>query len=297
MLFDLFSLTDGELLELRQKLRETRRAAYAQGTHKNHMVQWRTYLSFCYYFNLEALPASLETICLYCQYLSSFLTPGSVKNYLSGVKALHIVSGTEFMHSKAPELRLTLRGIDRLAQHCPEKAPPVTPTILYKLVRISDFSKAEDLVYMTSFLFAFFLFARISNIVPQSVRAFDPRKNLCRKDIVSTEYGLSVTFRWTKTLQFGQRKLIIPLLAIPGSPLCPVDAYKRMCRLVQAPLSSPAFVLPSSSGLSCITKSLFVNSFRSRLALAGIKNPCSFRGHSFRRGVHHGLSMLEFQGN
>lgn len=241
-------------------------------------------MSFCYYFKLEALPASLDTVCLYCQYLSSFLTPGSVKNYLSGVKVLHIVSGHDFIHSKAPELRLTLRGIDRLAQHCPDKAPPVTPSILYKLVLSSDLSKAEDLVYMTSFLFAFFLFARISNIIPQSARAFDVRKNLCRGDIVCTKYGLSVTFRWTKTIQFGQRKLVIPLLAIPGCPLCPVEAYIRMCRLVPAQVSSPAFVIPSSSGLSYVTKSLFVQKFCSKLALAGIKDYNSFRGHSFRRG-------------
>lgn len=177
-LFEFF-IADVDLLELRRQLKVTRRAAYAEGTHRNHITQWKTYLTFCYYFKFDALPAALDTVCLYCQYLSQFLTPGSVRNYLSGVKAFHIVGGFDFSHTKSPELCLTLRGIDRLAQHCVVKAPPVTPAILSQLISYSDLSKIEDVVFITSFLFAFFLFARISNIVPHSVKSFDKRKNLC----------------------------------------------------------------------------------------------------------------------
>ena len=30
---------------------------------------------------------------------------------------------------------------------------------------------------------------------------------------------------WTKTIQFGDRKLLTPVIPIPGSVLCPVKAY------------------------------------------------------------------------
>ena len=39
------------------------------------------------------------------------MTPQSVCNYLSGVKLLHVLMGFEFPFYKAPELKLTLRGL------------------------------------------------------------------------------------------------------------------------------------------------------------------------------------------
>jgi len=76
--------------------------------------------------------------------------------------------------------------------------------------------------------------ARLANIVPSSCKSFDPRPHLSRCDVVSNELGLIATFHCTKTIQFGERKLHIPLLRIPDSPLCPVSAYHRMVRLVPA---------------------------------------------------------------
>ena len=242
-------------------------------------------MSFCIYFKLDYLPVSIDTICLYCQFLSRSLTPQSVQNYISGVKFLHLIAGLPFPHTQSFELKVTLRGIARLAQHCPIRAPPVTPFILREVAAISDFSSTDDIVFLTAFLFAFFLFACISNIVPLSSKSFDLNHVLCRKDISLTPYGLLVTFHWTKTIQFGQRKLTIPLVRIPGSPLCPVHMYHIMCSLIPAPPSSPTFVLPSSTGtLIPLTKAKFVLGFRQRLARAGVPKASSFRGHSFRRG-------------
>ena len=117
---------------------------------------------FTLHFNLVFLPASLHIICLYCQFLSGSMTPPSVKNYLSGVKFLHLMLGFEFPHLSSHELKLTLRGIDRLAQHCPRRAPLITPTLLYTLfARGVDFDPV-DLTFSCAFSFAFFLFARIS---------------------------------------------------------------------------------------------------------------------------------------
>lgn len=282
-----FYFLDRELKQLRRDLKATRQAAFAVGTHKNHLTHWRTYFFFCLYFSLDPLPASVDTVCLYCQFLSRSLTPDSVRNYLSGAKFLHIALGHDFPSLKEFAIRVTLRGIDRLALHCPVRAPPVTPCILFLLVQnsCSPDSSLEEITFSCAFLFAFFLLARISNIVPASVRSFDPRKHLCRGDIVPAPHGLTVTFKWSKTNQTGSRHLQLPLVAIPNSPSCPVLMFHRICTLVPACSAAPAFVLPSLDGsLSPITKSVFVRVFRRRLSLAGVFRAHSFRGHSFRRG-------------
>ena len=123
MIFDFLS-TDLVLSKLSRDLKKTRKAAYAAGTQKNHRTQWRSYLYFCLHFDLVFLPASIRTISLYCQFLSRSMTPPSIRNYLSGVKLLHVSLGYPFPDLSTHEIQVTLRGIDRLAQHCPLRAPP-----------------------------------------------------------------------------------------------------------------------------------------------------------------------------
>ena len=87
-------------------------------------------------------------------------------------------------------------------------------------------------------------------------------------------HGLLVTFKCTKTNQFGERLLQIP-----------VSAYLRMICLVPARRSCPVFFIFGPKGLVPLTKRTFVAAFRSYLVTAGISNAESFRGHSFRRGA------------
>ena len=88
-----------------------------------------------------------------------------------------------------------------------------------------------------------------------------------------------------KTIQFGERLLHIPLLSIPGSPLCPVSAYRRMIELIPAHRSCPVFLLPGPSGVVPLTKRSFVSQFRTCLSHIGIPHADRYRGHSFRRGA------------
>lgn len=127
--------------------------------------------------------------------------------------------------------------------------------------------------------------SRLANIVPASLKSFDPHRNLTRGDISVTGSGLLVTFKCTKTIQFGERLLCIPSLQISGSPLCPVAAYQRMIDLVPARRSSPVFLIPGPAGLVPLTKRSFVSHFRSCLSSAGTSNAHGCRGHSFQCGA------------
>ena len=74
------------------------------------------------YFSYQ--PHYRPGICLYCQFLSRSLTPPSIRNYLSGVRLFHLMLGFPFPDVSAHELKVTLRGIERLAQHLPQRVPP-----------------------------------------------------------------------------------------------------------------------------------------------------------------------------
>ena len=169
------------------------------------------------------------------QFLSRTLTPASIRNYLSGVKLLHLFTDADYPFTKDFILSLTLRGIARNALHTPRRAPPVTPSILLSISHVLDCEgDPRSSTLFCAFLFTFYLMARLANIVPKPAKSFDPRRHLTRGDVAVTSHGLLVTFKCTKTIQFGERLLHIPLLRIHDSPLCPVSAYLRMIRLVPA---------------------------------------------------------------
>ena len=93
-------------------------------------------------------------------------------------------------------------------------------------------------------------------------------------------------------LHFGAQKqfslvndCFILLYFLPGSPLCPVSAYRRRIELIPAHRSCPVFLLPGPSGVVPLTKPSFVSQFRTCLSHIGVPHANRYRGHSFRRGA------------
>ena len=262
----------------------SRSSAFASGTTKNLHLQWRTFIAFCLFFQLGDIPASLNTICVYAQFLSrSFSSVDSVRNYLHGVKVLHVLLGYEFKHLESIDCRLLLRGLDRTKLHHVKQALPITPHILAAIFRYFDMSRPLHVACWVAFLFAFFTMSRKANIVPPSVAKFDHRKHLSRGDVMVGEHGLLVYLSWSKTNQLGKRNVFIPLPCLPNSFLCPVLAYKRLLSLTPCDDLLPAFSYSLSPRLQCLTEFRFVNILRSMLRKAGFRAE-SYSGHSFRRG-------------
>jgi integrase len=239
---------------------------------------------FCTYFEFLSLPASSTTLCLYVQFLSrSFSSVDSIRNYISGVKKMHILKDCDLSAFLNIELTLALKGLARIHWHTPKQALPITPEILMEFAGLLDLHNQLHLVYWCLFLLAFFLMARKSNLVPDQVSSFDPKKQLCRGDVFVHDDLLLVSLKWSKTIQCGERLLQVPLLPIPGSALCPYTAFTRMCDMVKAPSNSPAFVYKKNGGLHSITYSM-LQSFLKRLVERTGRDPELYSSHSFRRG-------------
>ena len=122
-----------ELRRLCRDLKHSQRSAYSCGMYSNLRTQFKAFFLFCFYFKLTPVPAELMTVCLYLQFLSRTLTPPSIRNYLSGVKLLHLFLGVDYLFTKDFILSLTLRGIARSALHTTRRAPPVSPSLLHQL--------------------------------------------------------------------------------------------------------------------------------------------------------------------
>ena len=68
----LLCITEMSLEILQKEVRNTVKAAFAEGTSKHLRVQWRAYFLFCDFYGLKPIPNSTETLCLYGQFLGRF---------------------------------------------------------------------------------------------------------------------------------------------------------------------------------------------------------------------------------
>lgn len=228
------------------------------------------------------MPVSIDTICLYAQYLSNTMkAPQTVQNYVNGVRVLHVLHDKSIDAFHCPDLKLTLRGVSRIKLHQPKQAQPITLEMLFAMAKHVDKTKCIEVVAWAAILTAFFCLLRKSNYVVDT--EFDPRKQLCREDISVGDSCMLVTIKWSKTIQFAQRALKIPVLAIPGSPICPVLAYTLMSRKVKAGPKDPAFCTPKGKRFAPLKYTTLQSILKNLVHKAGWV-ATAFSSHSLRRG-------------
>ena len=132
-------------------------------------------------------------------------------------------------------------------------------------------------------LVAFFSFLRISNLVPYTLSEVHSSASFFLRcwDITFTAAGAYLHVFKTKTIQFKQKILEIPLPVIPNSILCPVTALTTYFTLVPASSNSPVFLAPHGSGFTPVLARHF-NLFRCVSSIG--EDPSHFSSRSFRKG-------------
>ena len=165
---------------------------------------------------------------------------------------------------------------------------PVTPELLLRLRAHIRWDNSLDRAVWAACLLMFFCLLRKSNIFPPSLTTFVAGKHLARRDFAVAEPphppSILVTLRWSKTLQFRDRKVVCPIPWMAGHPLCPVRA---VCGAFAAdPVerrSGPALWHAIGATWRALLYGTFLERFKSLLGQAGF-DPSTFAAHSFRRG-------------
>ena len=135
----------GELQKLQEKLKRIKKEAFARGTTKNLEAQWRTFLLLCVYFQFNPVPAMIECVCLFAQFLSrSSKAVPSIQNYISGVRMLHALLDVPLPGTDNIELKLPLKGLKQLKPHANRQAAPLSPNILCRILGLLDLSAPFD---------------------------------------------------------------------------------------------------------------------------------------------------------
>ena len=271
--------------ELAEEVVFYRYQTFATNTKRTYRTHRNSYLRFCSYMNLPSVPASSQTICLYAAFLARSLKFSSIKQYLGIIGLMHKEFGLPNPLLDNWHVSSLLTGVKRVLGDALQQKLPITLDILRRLYSQLNLSYSIDAPFWAICLVAFFGMFRKAHLLVSKVDSFNPDQQFTKADFRFFPWGALVRVRWSKTIQFRERVVHIPLPRVTGSPFCPVSAISRAFSFTpMASDSSQAFawVHPSLS-LRAFTYSLFMSKLRSCLNNCGLLGR-DFGSHSFRRG-------------
>ena len=245
----------------------------------------RQYLYFTLYFLLPILPTSVDTLVCFIEFMSLTSSYHHLKHLLFSVKFLHEAYDLDFPVNSF-KLDMTMQGLKRRLARVPFQVLPITPTILRAIFRCLDLRRNEDLALWCSYLICFYGLLRKKNVVPENPK-FDPSKVLTRQNfaIDLEDNRIYMYIGFSKTMQFGQRDLVLPIPGNNDPVLDPVRHLHDLFTRVPCPPTAPAFTYRPGS---FIGYAKFTTRLKKLLSGAGL-NADQYSGHSFRRG---GASFL-----
>ena len=145
-----------------------------------------------------------------------------------------------------------------------------------------------DATFWAACVIAFFSVFRKSNLLISSTSSFDPHKHLRMCDIHVWTWGLLLVLRWSKTIQYRNRTLLVPVPKIEHSKLFPHAATLNAFKVLgghdfASLLRGQAFVYSYGDQVKPLTCTAFCNKLKQLPKQCGIDG-LQYSGHSFRRG-------------
>lgn len=232
----------------------------------------------------DPLPFTALNVCRYAAYLAGVknLKATSIPKYLNIIRVLHKEHGLPNPLEENWFLDMVIKGIKRThgTQIC--RKLPITPDLLLQMKQAIDVDAPKYAAFWAACCVLFFGLLRKSNVLPPA--KFDPTKHLSRSHVWSHHWGLHLEIPWTKTIQFKERKLQVPLPAAPTNPLCPTAAVINLFQKTPAATPSDPVICYMKEGvITPLTYNQFLTMLKDTLSRIGV-NPTEYAGHSFRRG-------------
>ena len=192
-------------------------------------------MGFCRDYYLTPFPCSPEQARIYATFLSNFMAPSSVANYLSALWSQHRLRGFP-SHSTDYRLQQTLRGIHRLGRPSRAARLPLSPAELLSIYSELNTLLPLDLAFWAAVTLGFRALLRKSHYTFS-------RHSLRWRDVSVYPDHIVIRISSSKTDQFGTHGHRVLLNASPGSPLCPVFWIAELAR-VQHPMESDPYSCP-----------------------------------------------------
>ena len=259
-----------------------RTLTYAESTKKTYNCHLRSYLNFCNELCYSPYPMDTQKVCMYAAFLTSRLCFSSIKQYLNIIRILCEEAGLPNVLENNHVLKSVLTGIKRDHGAEAKRTLPITPAVLLRIRAVLDLTCPRDILFWATCLVLFYGILRKASLLPKTQKDFSAKKFPTRSDLTPYQEGLALSIKFSKTNQFQERVVQVPMPVFPRHPLCPAAALFALLALAPAaPADTPLLCLHRSA---CLTQNSFVSRLRDVLKTAGFPDANEFSGHSFRRG-------------
>ena len=221
---------------------------------------------------------TLNTVLCFIEFLvHNGLQYGSIMNYVSGIRSIFRWFQITDKHFDNVRVSLLLKAVATTVRPVPKFKGLFTSDDLKRIICVTSTMPLAS-IFKTIYLFAFFGFFRISNLVATTCSDFDASKQLCRADVVVNEAYLIILVKWSKTLQQSRQGSYIMLPRLLGSNICPWQAYRQMSQSEPSGANAPLFVCNGTP----ITQSQ-VRAHLSKVNRVLGLDPTTHTFHTFRR--------------
>lgn len=149
------------------------------------------------------------------------------------------------------------------------------------------------MVAWVAMLMGFHLLLRASNITAKSRFKFNPEENLVRADFRIHDKVMLVHIKWSKTLQYGERKLLIPVIPFLDAELSATAWFQYMIHEIPAKPQDPAFAVPDKNNKLWPLSYSQLSRLLKKWTEAANLNSARLTTHGLRRG---GTTWLKCNG-
>ena len=262
---------------------QTLKFAYAPGSYSNIVTRKKRYLGFCTWFELKPFPVTQWQLVRFAIFLSLIFTSvQSIKNYCATICIINELNGfAEVIKGKL--YKKIIDGIRRQLKHKVKRARPITKEMLIKIQPWVNQKSRKQVAIWVAILFGFHLFLRKCNLVPDN-RKHNPRFQLSRRDLRYKKGVMLAHIKWSKTDQYGEAPLNLPMVRNTKSLICPVSWCLFMIKRMPAASKHNLFCYYLNRKVIPITYKDLTLQLRAWLRNIGVKNPNEFSSHSLRRG-------------
>ena len=146
----------------------------------------------------------------------------TIQNYTGGVRKLHKIAAYEAPNPGEANFKLIIQALCAELARPVKQAWPVTPNLLREIYDQVNLSDPMEVVCYGAMLVGFYLLLRKSNLVPDSSISFNPNEQLTRADVLMAGWMVLINIRWSKTIQYKQKEILMPLIPAPCRAICPI---------------------------------------------------------------------------
>ena len=275
-----------QLLILDLQVAQTKGQAMKDSTKKNLLCHFNAYEKFCGIYILECFPCDNKQLCRFRQHLAkTFQSPDAVINYMAGIRTCLALLGLEIPPVQDKQMQLFMQGLKRAMPHATKQAAPITPELLLKISKVVNYRDQVEMVAWVGTLLGFYMFLQKSNLVPDTMDNFNPKQQFRRVDmnLLGLDKVMMFEVRWSKTIQYKQKILRLPVLPTRDKSICPVFWVHQMVARIPGEPGDPVLMVTANGTKMALSANQLIYRIRKWLLLLR-EEATAYSLHSLRQG-------------